>query len=143
MVMGMLRFTPVSIGIPTLFGVFLFRHFLLIHDGIWLSDDKDTTTATTMSLIGGGFHLHCQQGPNAVFRLSLQSHEERLRNLEWLVCFSPDLIFIFMSKFNALLGRAYIALMKGGKYFQTREGKITYQLMYKDHCVILDSNIIH
>lgn len=53
----MLRFTPVSIGIPTLFGVFLFRHFLLIHDGIWLSDDKDTTTATTMSLIGGGFLL--------------------------------------------------------------------------------------
>lgn len=31
-----------------------------------------------------------------------------------------------------------MALMKGGKYFYTQEGKLTYKLLYKDHCVILD-----
>ncbi len=115
--MGIIKFAPVTVGAPTLLGIYMFRFFLL-ERGIWIEKDDDWRTGLQYS---GAFFLFLMFTASKVQMIMFVFHCKILKNA--FACWN---------------GRAYVALMKGGKYFFTQEGKVTCQLLYKDHTVILD-----
>lgn len=106
------KYGPSAIGLPTVFGDLTLRLFL--KKGGWL--ETDTHTRKTVQVLGA-----------------------LLLILTFTASKSAILFFIYhckslQSAFAYWNGRVYAAVLRGGEFAQTDEGRTTYKLLFKDHC---------
>ncbi|CAL8131394.1 unnamed protein product [Orchesella dallaii] len=117
--LGSLKFGPSSIGTPTVFGSLMVR--LYLGSKVWLEYEPNKFGIRQVIEIIGGLMLVI------IFVSSI----------------APMLLFIYKCKIlrKALAcwnGRAYCALLRGTEFAQTEDCRMTYNFLFKDHCVLMD-----
>ncbi|CAL8106901.1 unnamed protein product [Orchesella dallaii] len=114
--MAIFKVGSTPIGLPTVFGDLLFR--LFIKNYAWLESE---TPERMVAQFAGAIILI----------------------LAFVASKSAILLFIYhckliQSAFAFWNGRVYAAVLRGGEYAQTDEGRTTYKLLFKDYCVLMD-----
>lgn len=103
---------PSASGLPTVLGDLTLR--MVIREKEWLH--KDTRTRNIVKIFG-----------TIIFVMTFTASKSHI------------LFFIYHCKslksaFAYWNGRVYAAVLRGGEFAQTDEGRTTYKLLFKDHC---------